>query len=109
MIEVVQAFDRATIAELDSDDAAALDRKIETARRLFADRSGWLKTYQRIEPALGRRPDSRKSGSHKTPCWRGMDSNPRSPVRERTVFETAADLRSTLEGDGFEPSVPRLP
>jgi acyl-CoA reductase-like NAD-dependent aldehyde dehydrogenase len=49
MIEVVQAFDRATIAELDSNDAAALDRKIETARRLFADRSGWLKTYQRIE------------------------------------------------------------
>jgi acyl-CoA reductase-like NAD-dependent aldehyde dehydrogenase len=49
MIEVVQAFDRATIAELDSDEAAALDRKIETARRLFADRSGWLKTYQRIE------------------------------------------------------------
>ncbi len=49
MIEVVQAFDRATIAELDSDDSAALDRKIETARMLFADRSGWLKTYQRIE------------------------------------------------------------
>jgi hypothetical protein len=45
MIEVVQAFDRATIAELDSDDSAALDRKIETARMLFADRSGWLKTY----------------------------------------------------------------
>jgi acyl-CoA reductase-like NAD-dependent aldehyde dehydrogenase len=49
MIEVIQPFDRATIAELDSDDAAALDRKIETARRLFADRSRWLKTYQRIE------------------------------------------------------------
>ena len=49
MIEVVQAFDRATIAELDSDDSAALDRKIETARMIFADRSGWLKTYQRIE------------------------------------------------------------
>ena len=30
MIEVVQAFDRAPIAKLDSDDAAALDRKIET-------------------------------------------------------------------------------
>lgn len=49
MIEVVQPFDRARITQLDSDDAAALDRKIETARRLFADRSGWLKTYQRIE------------------------------------------------------------
>jgi hypothetical protein len=31
MIEVVQAFDRTPIVRLDSDDAAALDRKIETA------------------------------------------------------------------------------
>jgi len=30
MIEVVQAFDRALIAQLDSDEAAVLDRKIET-------------------------------------------------------------------------------
>jgi acyl-CoA reductase-like NAD-dependent aldehyde dehydrogenase len=49
MIEVVQAFDRALIAQLDSEDAAALDRKIETARRLFADRRAWLKPHQRIE------------------------------------------------------------
>ena len=32
MIEVVQAFDRAPITRLESDDAAALDRKIETAK-----------------------------------------------------------------------------
>jgi hypothetical protein len=38
MIEVVQAFDRAPITRLDSDDRAALDRKIEAARRLFSDR-----------------------------------------------------------------------
>jgi hypothetical protein len=43
MIEVVGAFDRAPIARLDSDDAAALDRKIETAGRLFADRDACLK------------------------------------------------------------------
>ena len=49
MIEVVQAFDRTPIARLDSDDAAALDRKIEAARRLFADRGAWLKPHQRIE------------------------------------------------------------
>jgi acyl-CoA reductase-like NAD-dependent aldehyde dehydrogenase len=49
MIEVVQAFDRTPIARLDSDDAAALDRKIEAARRLFSDRSAWLKPHQRIE------------------------------------------------------------
>jgi acyl-CoA reductase-like NAD-dependent aldehyde dehydrogenase len=49
MIEVVQAFDRTPIVRLDSDDAAALDRKIEAARRLFADRGAWLKTHRRIE------------------------------------------------------------
>jgi acyl-CoA reductase-like NAD-dependent aldehyde dehydrogenase len=49
MIEVVQAFDRTPIVRLDSDDAAALDRKIEAALRLFADRGAWLKTHRRIE------------------------------------------------------------
>jgi acyl-CoA reductase-like NAD-dependent aldehyde dehydrogenase len=48
MINVVQAFDRAPITELNSDDAAALERKIAAASRLFADRSAWLKTHQRI-------------------------------------------------------------
>jgi acyl-CoA reductase-like NAD-dependent aldehyde dehydrogenase len=49
MIKVVRAFDRTPIARLDSDDAAALDHKIEAARKLFADRGAWLKTRQRIE------------------------------------------------------------
>jgi acyl-CoA reductase-like NAD-dependent aldehyde dehydrogenase len=49
MIEVVQAFDRAPIARLDSDDAAALDRKIEAARRVFENRHAWLKPHRRIE------------------------------------------------------------
>jgi len=49
MIEVVQAFDRAPIAELPTDDAAALERKLETARKVFADRGGWLKTHQRVD------------------------------------------------------------
>ncbi len=48
MLEVVQAFDRAPISRLDTDDAASLDRKIEAARRLFADRGAWLKAHQRI-------------------------------------------------------------
>ena len=43
MIEVVQAFDRTPITRLDSDDKAALDRKMEAARRLFADRRAWLR------------------------------------------------------------------
>ena len=49
MIEIVQAFDRTPIARLESDDAAALNRKIGAAQKLFADRSSWLKTHQRIE------------------------------------------------------------
>ena len=40
MLEVVQAFGRAPISRLDSDDEAALDRKIEPARTVR--RSGRL-------------------------------------------------------------------
>src|SRR5271165_6118538 len=49
MIEVVQAFDRAPIAQIDSDDATALERKIEAAAQLFADRDARLKPHQRID------------------------------------------------------------
>jgi len=48
MIKIVQAFDRKEITELASDDAAALEAKFETARKLFADRKAWLKPHQRI-------------------------------------------------------------
>jgi hypothetical protein len=34
---------------------------------------------------------ARKSGSHVTRRWRGMDSNPRSPVRETTLSSAAFD------------------
>jgi acyl-CoA reductase-like NAD-dependent aldehyde dehydrogenase len=49
MIEVVQAFDRAQIAQLESDDAAALERKIVSATRLFANRDAQLKPEQRMD------------------------------------------------------------
>jgi acyl-CoA reductase-like NAD-dependent aldehyde dehydrogenase len=49
MIEVVQAYDRTPIRSLPGDDAAALESKISTARRLFLDRRSWLKPYQKIE------------------------------------------------------------
>jgi acyl-CoA reductase-like NAD-dependent aldehyde dehydrogenase len=49
MIQVVQAFDRTLITELKGDDAAALERKIETARRLNCDRASWLKPHRRLE------------------------------------------------------------
>jgi acyl-CoA reductase-like NAD-dependent aldehyde dehydrogenase len=48
MIEVVQAFDRAPIRQLASDDAAALERKLEAAAKALADRDAWLKPHQRM-------------------------------------------------------------
>lgn len=48
MLQVVQAFDRAPIAELPFDDAAALERKLAAAERVFKDRDGWLPPHQRI-------------------------------------------------------------
>lgn len=48
MLEVVQAFDRAPIAEIDPDDAATLERKLQAAEQVFRDRDGWLKPHQRI-------------------------------------------------------------
>lgn len=47
-LTVYQAFDRAIITELPTDDAAALDRKLDTAAKAFADRDGWLPAYQRM-------------------------------------------------------------
>lgn len=49
MLEVVQAFDRVPFAEIETDDAAALERKLQAAERVFKDRDGWLKPDQRIE------------------------------------------------------------
>lgn len=48
MLNVVQAFDRARIAELPTDDAATLERKLATARARFLDRAGWLQPHERM-------------------------------------------------------------
>ncbi len=48
MLKVVQAFDRAPIAEIETDDATELERKLRAAERLFKDREGWLKPHQRM-------------------------------------------------------------
>ncbi len=48
MLTVVQAFDRAPIAEIGFDTAAALQRKLSAAQRVFKDRDGWLAPHQRI-------------------------------------------------------------
>jgi len=48
MLTVVQAFDRAPITEIGTDDAAALERKLQAAERAFSDRDGWLKPHERV-------------------------------------------------------------
>ncbi len=47
-LKVYQAFDRAIIAEVPVDDAAALDRKLDIAAKAFADRDGWMPAHQRM-------------------------------------------------------------
>lgn len=49
MLQVVQAYDRAPIAEIETDDASALERKLAHAQQVFRDREGWLKPHERIE------------------------------------------------------------
>jgi|SRR5579859_3120115 len=49
MIEVVQAFDRAPITAIETDDAASLEKKLAAAVRLFAHRSGVIKPHQRLD------------------------------------------------------------
>ena len=46
MIGVVKAFDRTPLMELPGDDAAALETKLATAARLFADRGARLNLFQ---------------------------------------------------------------
>src|SRR5215210_6651310 len=48
MLQIVQAFDRAPIAEIPTDDAAALEAKLEAATRAFRDRDHWPKPHERI-------------------------------------------------------------
>ena len=47
-LPVVQAFDRAPIAELEIDDAASLEAKLDAASRAFRDRDSWAKPHERI-------------------------------------------------------------
>lgn len=48
MLEVDQAFDRAPITTIATDDAAALETKLAAAQRVFRDRNGWLKPHERM-------------------------------------------------------------
>ncbi len=47
MIQVVQAFDRALIKEIPSDDAEALEVKLSVASKALRERDAWLQPHQR--------------------------------------------------------------
>lgn len=46
-LQVVQAFDRAVVAEIPADDAQALETKLAAAAGVMRNRDAWLKPYQR--------------------------------------------------------------
>ncbi len=48
-LQVVQAYDRAPIAEIDTDDAAALESKLAAASKVFRDRNGRPQVYERVD------------------------------------------------------------
>lgn len=48
MLEVVQAFDRKPIANVPTDNAAALESKLAIAHQHFLDRKSWLAVHERI-------------------------------------------------------------
>jgi hypothetical protein len=48
MLHIVQAYDREPIAEIPTDDAVALEAKLEAATRIFRDRDHWPKPHERI-------------------------------------------------------------
>ncbi|MGQ2909891.1 MAG: aldehyde dehydrogenase family protein [Aliihoeflea sp.] len=48
MLTVVQPFDRAPITQIETDDAAALERKLQAAELVFRDRDGWLKPHEHV-------------------------------------------------------------
>ena len=52
MLQIVQAYDRRPIAEVEFEGAEALEAKLETAARCFRDRAGWLEPHERIGGAL---------------------------------------------------------
>jgi acyl-CoA reductase-like NAD-dependent aldehyde dehydrogenase len=47
-LQVVQAYDRAPIREVETDSEQDLERKLARAAAVFHDRTGWLKPHQRI-------------------------------------------------------------
>jgi len=49
LLQIVQAYDRRPIAEVETEGADALEAKLELAARSLRDRDRWLKPHERIE------------------------------------------------------------
>jgi acyl-CoA reductase-like NAD-dependent aldehyde dehydrogenase len=49
MLDVVQAYDRSPITQVETDDEAALEAKLAAASNVFRDRDHWLKPHERID------------------------------------------------------------
>jgi acyl-CoA reductase-like NAD-dependent aldehyde dehydrogenase len=49
LLQIVQAYDRRPIAEVETEGADALEAKLELAARSLRDRDQWLKPHERIE------------------------------------------------------------
>jgi acyl-CoA reductase-like NAD-dependent aldehyde dehydrogenase len=49
MLQIVQAYDRCPITELETEGADALEAKLEVAARSLRDRGQWLEPHERIE------------------------------------------------------------
>ena len=49
MLQIVQAYDRRPVAEVETEGADALETKLESAARSLRDRDQWLKPHERIE------------------------------------------------------------
>ncbi|MDD2861949.1 MAG: aldehyde dehydrogenase family protein [Acidiphilium sp.] len=47
-VQILQPFDRTVIAEIEADDVASLDRKLEAARKAFFTRTSWLPLAERV-------------------------------------------------------------
>jgi len=103
MLEVVQAYDREHIADLPTDDAAAVERKLITARERFEDRNGWLQPHQRMA-VLHRLADlviqRREAFALRIACEGGKPYSDALVEADRAIdgIRTAADLLRTRGG-----------
>ena len=98
MLQVVQAYDRAPIEEIATDDAAALEAKLQAAEKAFRDRDGWLKPHERM--AILRRLAGLLDGKR--------DHFARQIAREGGKPLTDAIVETTRAIDGIHNAVEEL-